>query len=268
MTRIAAAVGGALRARASSHKEEAMQTETATELVGRAIGALLAPVAALVAKVRGGRALHPAGTVCAAEVIAAAEDPTLAELAQRLAGGAIVRLSGALWRHPGGPEMLGCALRLRGPRTLTPEVDPADQDLLFATARAPWSIALATFTTDPRDYLRNVYYTIGRLEVAELGQVELRLVPLPLAAPPGETRRERLEAAMEAGQARLRLEVRGRDRWQVLCEVRLRGRLAIDSAALCFSPYQNGLGLEPRGILHAMRGPTYAAGQGPRVGRG
>ena len=243
-----------------------MQSETATEVIGRGIGALLAPLAAGTAKLRGGRALHPAGTVCAAEVIAAAEHPALAELAKRLAGGAIVRLSGALWRHPGGPEMLGCAIRFRGPRTLSVEVDPADQDLLFATARAAWTIALATFTTDAGDYLHNVYYPLGRLDAGELGSVELRLVPLPLVAARGGSRRDRLVAAMEAGQARLRLELRrAGGAWQVLCELRLRGRLAIDKHALCFSPVHTGQGLEPRGFLHALRKPTYAAGQAPRT---
>jgi len=243
--------------------------QAAGEAFGRVVGAVLAPVVAAVARARGGRALHPKGTVCAAEVVAAAEDPLLAAVAQRLAGGAIVRMSGSLWRRADLPEMLGCAVRFRGPRTLTPEVDPEDQDLLFATARAPWAIGLAMFTTDRHDYLHNVYYTIGRLEVAELGQVELRLVPLPMVAPVGHARGARLRSAMESGHARLRLELRRLGgSWQTLCELRLRGVLKIDARALCYSPYQTGQGLVPRGFLHALRGPSYAAGQTPRVAGG
>ncbi|HEY0138389.1 MAG TPA: hypothetical protein VGB85_30095, partial [Nannocystis sp.] len=132
--------------------------ETVGEVLGRWVGKALAPVAAAAARGRKGRALHARGTVCAAEVMAGAEDPELAPLAQRLAGAAIVRMSGALWRHATLPEMLGCAMRLRGPRTLTPEVDPQDQDILFATARAPWAVPLAMLTTDRDDYLQNVYY--------------------------------------------------------------------------------------------------------------
>lgn len=239
--------------------------QTASEAIGRVIGAMLAPVAAMVARLRGGRALHPAGTVCAGELTATTDDPALADLAHRLAGAAIVRMSGALWRRPGKPEMLGCALRLRGPRALEVEPDPDDQDLLFATARAAWAVPLAMFRTDPDDYLHNVYYTLGCLDVDDLGAVELRLVPLALAVSDDDSRGERLLAAMTAGQARLRLELRRpHGRWQTLGELRLLGRLELDERALCFSPYQTGQGLRPRGFLHAMRGPTYAAAQLPR----
>lgn len=249
-----------------------MSLQTAGEALGRVIGGVLAPVAAAVARARGGRALHPQGTVCAAEVVAAAEDPELVVLARRLAGGAIVRMSGSLWRRADLPEMLGCAVRFRGPRTLTPEVDPEDQDILFATARAPWAIPLAMLTTAHHDYLHNVYYTIGRLEVAEIGQVELRLVPLAIAAPEEANRGARLRSAMESGHARMRLELRGvggmHRSWRPLCDLRLRGPLKIEAGALCFSPFQTGQDLVPRGFLHAIRGPSYAAAQAPRVARG
>ena len=248
-----------------------MSLQTAGEAFGRVIGVEVAPVAAAVARTRGGRALHPKGTVCAAEVVAAAEDPELVPLARRLAGGAIVRMSGSLWRRADLPEMLGCAVRFRGPRTLTPEVDPEDQDVLFATARAAWAIPLAMLTTAHHDYLHNVYYTIGRLEVAEVGQVELRLVPLPIAAPDSAGRGARLRSAMESGHARLRLELRGpgmQRSWRPLCDLRLRGPLKIEARALCFSPFQTGQALLPRGFLHAIRGPSYAAAQAPRVAHG
>ncbi len=238
------------------------------EAIGRVIGVVLAPMAAAAARARKGRALHPKGIVCAADVVAAAEDPVLVPLAQRLAGGAIVRMSGALWRKADLPEMLGCAVRLRGPRTLIPEVDPEDQDLFFATARRAIAIPLATLTTDHDDYLHNVYYTIGWLDAPDIGQVELRLVPLPTAVRKQEKRGQRLRSAMEAGQARLRLEARrdsGDGAWQALCEMRLRGRLKIDARELTYSPFQNGQELRPRGFLHALRGPAYAAAQAPRT---
>ena len=245
---------------------------TAGEVLGGLLGALLAPIAAVGARLRGGRVLHPAGTVCAAEVLAVADEPALVDLAQRLAGAAIVRLSGSTWKREGPPELLGCALRLRGDRPLTPEVDPRDQDLLFATMRSPWALPLAMLTTARHDYLENVYYSVGCLDAGALGAVELRLVPQLRAVAPGavdgDSRGERLAAAIADGHARLRLELRGggHGRWRALCELRLRGRLELDAAALCFSPYQTGQDLRPRGFLHAMRGPTYAAGQAPRGG--
>lgn len=239
---------------------------TTGEALGGLVGALLAPVAALGARLRGGRVLHPDGVVCAAEVVAASDEPELDALAQRLAGGAVVRLSGALWRRVDAPEVLGCALRLRGDRPLTTAVAPPDQDLLFATMRTPWALPLAMLTTERHDYLHNVYYTVGLLDAGELGAVELRLVPLPQAVSDG-SRDERLDRAIAAGHARMRLELcrDGRGPWHTLCELRLRGRLALAESALCFSPYQTGQDLRPRGFLHAMRGPTYAAGQAPRT---
>ena len=241
-------------------------SQTVGEVIGRGVGWVLAPLAAAVARARGGRALHPKGTVCAAEVTAAAEDPVLVPLAHRLAGAAVVRMSGAVWRKADLPEMLGCAVRFRGSRALTPEVDPEDQDVMFATARAPWAVGLAMLTTDRHDYLQNVYYTLGRLEVPELGLVELRLVPLPQVTRARGGRGERLRAAMEAGEARMRLELRrGGGGWQVLCELRLRGRLQLDVRELAFSPDQNGQELRPRGFLNAVRGPIYPVSQAPRV---
>jgi hypothetical protein len=239
---------------------------TAGEVLGGLLGALLAPLAALGARLRGGRVLHPDGVVCAAEVVATTDDPALVDLARRLAGGALVRLSGALWREVDAPELLGCALRLRGDRPLTVEVAPQDQDLLFATMRTPWSLPLAMLTTERHDYLHNVYYTVGCLDAERLGPVELRLVPLPQAAIDG-SRDERLAAAMSAGHARMRLELcrRGRGSWHTLCELRLRERLELVDPELCFSPYQTGQDLRPRGLLHAMRGPTYRAGQAQRL---
>lgn len=236
------------------------------EALGRLAGRLLAPLAALAARARHGRPLHPTGTLCAGEVIAAAEDPTLVPLANQLAGAAVVRLSGALWRHPGPPDLLGCAIRLRGPRPLATLVAPEDQDLLFATVPHLWLTLPAMFKTRRGDYLHNAYYTATALDLPGLGPAEFRLVPIPAPVQPGATREERLAAAMQAGVARLRLEVRRERRsWQHLCDLRLRGRLELDDHDLEFTPFHMGLGLRPRGFISAMRAAVYAASQAQRA---
>jgi hypothetical protein len=252
---------------AAAEPEPARRPATdAAEVLGRVVGRALAPLAALGARLRGGRVLHPAGTVCAAEVIAAADDPHLQPLAHRLAGAAVVRMSGALWRDPGPPELLGCALRFRGERPLSPDVAPEDQDLLFATTPSLWLVLAATFRTHRGDYLHNAYYTAGKLEVDGLGPVEFRLVPHPTAVQTGATRAERLDVAMEAGAARLRLDLRRERRaWQPLCDIRLRGRLVLDEDRLCYSPFHAGQDLRPRGFLAALRASVYAAGQAART---
>lgn len=241
---------------------------TAREALGRLVGRLLAPLASLAARARHGRPLHPSGSVCAAEVIAATDDdPTLAPLAHRLAGAAVVRLSGALWRDPGPPDLLGCAVRFRGPRPLAALVDPEDQDLLFATVPHLWLTLPAMFHTRRHDYLHNAYYTGGPLDLPGIGRAELRLVPVPMPVQPGTTRDERLDAAMQAGVARLRLEVR-RDHhpWRHLCDLRLRGRLELPDHDLEFTPFHMGAGLRPRGFVHALRAAVYTASQAARAG--
>lgn len=239
---------------------------TAAEALGRAAGRLLAPLAALGARLRGGRVLHPSGTVCAAEVTAIAEDLHYVELAERLAGTAIVRLSGALWRDHGPPELLGCAVRFRGDRPLAPAVATEDQDLLFASLHSLWLVLPAILRTRRHDYLHNAYYTGIQLEAPGLGRVELRLVPAPTAVRAEGNRDERLARAMEAGVARLRLDIRRPRRpWQPLCDIRLRGRLEIDEDALAYSLFHTGADLRSRGFIAAMRAAVYTAGQSARA---
>src|SRR4051812_39945970 len=99
----------------------------AREVVGRVIGVLAAPFAAMGSFLRGARIFHPDGVLYRAEVRAVAATA----LARSLEGPALVRLSGALWREKPGsepPDILGVAVRLQpGEQTA--------QDLLFATFR-------------------------------------------------------------------------------------------------------------------------------------
>lgn len=236
------------------------------ERIGRAAGRLIAPLAGAAARMRRGRALHLSGTVCVAEVVATADDPHLVPLARSLAGAAIVRLSGALWRRPGPPELLGCAVRFRGERPLSALVAPEDQDLLFVSVPSLWLMLPGVLRTRAGDYLHNAYYTASPLELPGLGPAELRLVPAPAAVQPGDDRDERLDAAMQHGVARLRLEVkRSRRSWQPLCDLRLRGRLGLADDELAYSPFHHGAGLHPRGFINAMRAAVYVASQRGRA---
>lgn len=252
-------------AAANTEPKASAPSTTAVERLGRAAGLLLAPVVALAARARQGRALHLTGTVCAAEVIATAEDPLLMPLAHRLAGAAVVRMSGGMWRHPGPPEVLGCAIRFRGDRPLGPLVAPEDQDLLLATTRRLWLLVPAMLRTRVGDYLHNTYFSASPFELPGIGRVEFRVAPAPAAVQPGDTRDERLAAAMRSGVARLRLEVkRERRRWQSLCDIRLRGHLEIDEEELHYTPFHMGQDLRPRGFINALRAAVYTAS---KVGR-
>ena len=67
-------------------------------MVGRIIGAALAPLVFLFAIVRGVRVFHPDGVVYRADVRSLADGTPLERVARRLAGAALVRLSAAISR--------------------------------------------------------------------------------------------------------------------------------------------------------------------------
>jgi hypothetical protein len=257
-----------------------MRIANAREALGEAIGILLAPLAALGSRLRHARVFHPTGTVCAAQVIPVAWAQELQPLAQRLAGGAIVRFSGALWKQEGAPDLLGCAIRFRADRPLIeespdaapaalphlPDLDPNDQDLLFATMRSFLTALPALFQTRRHDYLQNVYYALGTFDAPGVGVVELRLVPSQAVPCIGETRRQHLLHAIRRGAAELRLEIRQHQigaAWQPLCELHMLTPLEL-AGPLHFSPVNTGMGIHPRGVIHAMRGAPYAASQHSR----
>jgi hypothetical protein len=122
------------------------------------------------------------------------------------------------------------------------------------------------FRTRRHDYLQNVYYAMGTFDALGVGLVELRLVPAQAVPCIGDTRRERLLHAIRRGAAELRLEVRRRQlgaAWQPLCELHLLAALEL-AGPLHFSPINAGMGLRPRGVIHAMRRAPYAASQHAR----
>jgi hypothetical protein len=229
------------------------------EGVGTVVGWLMAPVTGAVSAMRRARMFHPEGKVYRAEVTAA-RDTRWPEVAARLTGPALVRLSSAWWR--GGkelPDALGFALRFaRSPDRLS----DGDQDLLLATIQRPWTTLLAPLKTRVHDFLMNDYYGVSPFDIDGVGRVKLRLVG-PRLSCEGGSREERLQRAVDDGRAVLLLEVRPRDRhgWQSLVEVALVEAVEIDQEALRFSPFRDGRGLRPRGLVHALRRGAYAASQ-------
>jgi len=237
------------------------------ESVGLKLGGALSPVVGWVARLRHARMFHPTGIVLRTEVTALERTGPLGQVARRLEGPALVRLSSAWWK--GEKEWLddlGCAVRFRSDPAITPTPSPGDQDLLFATIRQPITTLPAVLTTDVHDFLANDYYAVSPFHVAELGRVKWRLVSAgPSLA--GASRRERLLRAAEEGRARFRLEVRRTGAgagWQPVAELTLLEPVELDQAALRFSPFRVGRGIEPRGLVHAMRAWTYARSQAAR----
>lgn len=236
---------------------------------GRWAGKLLAWVFGAGAALRHARFFHPEGHVYRATVVPVATDPPYSAVAWRLAGEALVRLSTALWR--GGrewPDVLGCAVRFRSDASASAEPGRGDQDLLFATIRWAATTPFGPIGTDTHDFLRNDYHAVSPFDVDGLGLTKWRLLG-PYTRTTGADRAARLDDAVRRGIARFRLQVRRLrlgEHWVDVAEVRLRERLAIDQEELRFWPFRDGRGIHPRGFVHAMRGPTYAASQRARPG--
>ena len=219
------------------------------ERLGRAAGWFLAPVTGTLSLIRRARMFHPEGALLEARI-----EPIrgrLEQLGQRLEGPALVRLSTAWWR--GGKEWidaLGIALRID------------TQDLLFATIRFPWTTLLAPITTEQHDFLANDYFAVSPFDISGVGRGKLRLVgsrPRHLSG----TRAERLDSALERGEAWLRLEVRLEQApaWEPAALIHLVRRVPLDDQRLRFSPFRDGKGLTPRGFVHQLRRATYLVSQ-------
>ncbi|MDI1475804.1 hypothetical protein [Polyangium sp. y55x31] len=256
----------------------------ATEALGRAIGGVLSPITGEGSLLRRARLFHPDGVLFRADVRPLAREGAVGELAQRLAGPALVRLSSAWWRHEKElPDALGIAVRFCGrmPTATSVEASARDQDLLFATFQHIWSLPFAPLTTNVHDFLGNQYHAILPFYVLGLGRVKFRLMPSRQRQHDTHgSRRERLERAVAAGNAVLRLEVAQvgaigarlrspeqilrMSRWQAVAVIDLEERSLVDQEALSFTPFHAGRGIMPIGPFQMMRAATYAAS---RTGR-
>ena len=238
------------------------------ERVGGAIGEWIAPAAAALSRLRRARVLHPSGLVFAGR-----SEPIVggafAAVGAQLEGRVLARCSGALWRRPRERfEVLGIALRFR-PHT-GPELDehPAlgDQDLLFATVRSPWLLAVAPLLTDARDFLANRYWGAAPYAIHDHARVDLRLEPVEPPQLRG-ARDARLRDAVDQGRAVFWLEARRTLTlaWHAVARITFEHEVAIDQEALRFDAFRTGCGVVPVGTVHAMQRAVYAASQRGRV---
>jgi hypothetical protein len=241
------------------------------EAVGRAVGALWGPGFRVTAEKRHARAVHAEGLCLQAEVLPVRTDPPFTDVAERLAGPALVRLSTATWR--GGrewPDLLGATVRFRRDARLTEEAAPGDQDLLCATLRHVWTLGPAFLTTRVHDWLENDYYGLAPFLVRGLGRAKLRLTTLRTGARRQGSRVQRLREALHEGHAVLTFEVFPQEHglphtWTPLADLLLRQEVVLDPERLRFDPFRDGLGITPRGFLHALRPSAYRQSQTGRT---
>jgi hypothetical protein len=231
----------------------------------------VAPLFGLVSFARHARTFHPAGPIFHAAVTRHLDaPPAYRALAQRLSGFALVRFSGALWKHADRlPDVLGCAIRLTRSERETALPAPDDQDLLFATIRRPWTMPFAPLTTDVRDYLANDYFGVSPFDVGLAQRFYLRLHPIHPATEQETTRTKRVETETALGSACLSLDVGEHPfgPWTPLLAISLERPAHVDGEALRFEPFHSGRGIQPIGFIHALRRGVYNLSQQARPKR-
>jgi len=241
---------------------------TAGARAGSALGWLIGPVFGAVSLLRHARTFHPTGPVYHARVRVDPGTPReLQPLARTLTGRALLRFSGALWKHAESvPDVLGCAIRLRRNEAETPEAASDDQDLLFATIKRPWTMPFSPLTTHVHDYLANDYFAVSPFDAGLSQPVYLRVRPERRDTPADGSRNERLAASVDRGDAVLHVEASDGPSgpWRPLNEIRLERAAEIDGEALRYAPFRDGRGLHPHGFLHALRRGVYAMSQSTR----
>lgn len=236
------------------------------ERIGTAIGKALAPVVAAVSRFRRARTFHPRGIVFVGR-----SEPIIggafANLGADLEGQLLVRCSGALWkRQTERFDVLGMALRFRRQgRAFDHRALPGDRDILFATIRSPFTMVFSPFTTNAHDFLANPFFAVAPFEVHGGDRVELRLVAVDPPSGHG-TRADKLRADVAAGRCVWHLEARKtltRD-WHAVARVTFEREYEVDQEALQFDAFRTGDGLQPVGVVHAIRKAVYSASQAAR----
>lgn len=231
-------------------------------VIGAVLGLVLGLLVFAVSWRRASRAVHAEGVVCRGEVTA--RDPSAA----RLAGPALVRLSGALaGQTTAGTDVLGVEIRLQRAASDDPTV--GDQDLLLGSFESFRTAARDRARTDAGDYLGNTYSTVAPWWLAGRGPVILRLIPPPAGARDrGADRLARLDADLAGDRAWFDLAADAPGGRVALAELRLTARLAIDDRALRTSMLRQGRGVRPVGLRNGIRATVYPMSQLARRLRG
>jgi hypothetical protein len=234
----------------------------ALESLGNTLGTVFSPLTFIGSHLRQARLFHPTGELFQAEV------DSDAELVTPLKGSALVRISTSLWKKGLElPDAWGCAIRFGW----TPEEGAAlsawHQDLIFASFKRLIELPISPLTSRGGDFTQNVLYSVVPSTWGP-ETVRFRLEPENSRYSRGINRWERLAAWQESGRAELTLYYTRfgfRDRWRKLARVRLLEKVEMDQNLLGFSPFHDGMGIRPAGLVNHIRRATYSASQRARA---
>ncbi|HEX2104597.1 MAG TPA: hypothetical protein VHF51_13160 [Solirubrobacteraceae bacterium] len=221
---------------------------------GIATGVLLGAISAA----RRAKAVHPHGESYVAElsVLGAATAPA-GSLLLRTAGvhRAIVRFSRSLGLPRPLPDLLGMSIRV-----LDAYGSGRHQDfLLVSSADLPvlHHVFLPAADTQQRPYTSSLPYRSGGT-LFVVGALPDERSPRP----DGDDEFHRLRAAAATGQLRFQLAVASiMGTFRPVADIRIGAPLPATADALRFNPWNTGGGLEPAGVLNAMRRYAYPMSQ-------
>jgi hypothetical protein len=225
-----------------------------TDAVARAAGVSTGAVLAVGAALRRGKVVHPQGVVFEARltVPGASAAPSAAELLSRPAEhAALVRFSRSLGLPRPLPDLLGMSIRV-----LDAYGRGAHQDLLLVTSAdlpVVRHVFLPARDVQQRPYTSSLPFRAGR-ERFIVGVLPCEDSPRP----DGRDELARARAAAATGGLRFDLAVaRSRGRFARIAELRIGAQAPSRLDAMRFEPWKGGGGLEPVGILNAMRRYAY-----------
>lgn len=229
----------------------------ATPLVEATAGTAAAALTGVASAVRRKRVFHPDGVAFDATLRTTGAHHGVALLDEATTHDAVVRISRGIGLPDALPDFLGLALRVvdaHGP--------DEHQDLLFVSAGSPPVLRHALVPArsfDHERYSTLVPYRVGGRSVVfgarRLGDRS-----------DGSLQLDDLRARSTGEGLRFALEVaEARGDWEPVGVVELGGRRSDDeSAALRFDPSNTGGGIEPAGVVQAVRRLAYRASQAAR----
>lgn len=229
--------------------------------VGAVLGLALAVVIVPISWIRRARAVHADGVVCRAMI-----EP-IDERAGRLAGPALVRLSGALEGEQGTSDILGMAIRLQA--TATADLSMGDQDLLLGSFRSFLTAGEDRKATNAGDFVANTYWSVTPWWLPGWGIVSLAATPPVRDEIPAGDRLARLDADITAKRAVFTLRNAGASAAApAIATLRLVERLDVSGTALRASLLRQGRGVRPLGLRNGVRVTLYPLSQAARRLRG
>jgi hypothetical protein len=226
--------------------------------LGAAAGIATGVVLAAISVARRAKAVHPHGESYVAELsVPGAATAPAGSLLLGTAGvhRAIVRFSRSVGLPRPLPDLLGMSIRV-----LDAYGSGRHQDfLLVSSADLPvlHHVFLPAADVQQRPYTSSLPYRSGGA-LFVVGVLPDERSPRP----DGDDEFHRLRAAAATGQLRFRLAVASiMGRFRPVAEIRIGASLPPTADALRFNPWNTGGGLEPAGVLNAMRRYAYPMSQ-------